>query len=99
VVGDVDNLRSAVANAAEPDAKAQEVLFIPPVHLRAVDGFETTVVAFTTDIPAFDGKWGEPFLIGPGSIHVAHTNEEHIQKSELAAAVDLYQRLVLQLSK
>ncbi len=98
-VGDVSSLRVAVAQAAEPDAESQEVLFIPPVHLGAVDGFETTVVAFTTDIPAFDTKWGQPFLIGPGSIHVAHTNEERIPKSELVAAVDLYQRLVLQLSK
>ncbi len=98
-VGDVSDLRVAVAQAAEPDTEAQEVLFIPPVHLGAVDGFETTVVAFTTDIPAFDSKWGQPFLIGPGSIHVAHTNEERVPKSELVAAVDLYQRLVLQLSK
>jgi acetylornithine deacetylase len=98
-VGDVDDLRGAVGRAAEPDADAHEILFIPPVHLTALNGFETTVVAFTTDIPAFDGKWGQPFLIGPGSIHVAHTNDERIAKSELSEAVGLYQRLVLELSK
>ena len=97
-VGGVDDLREAIVRAAKPDADAHEVLFIPPVHLGALDGFETTVVAFTTDIPAFDGKWGQPFLIGPGSIHVAHTNDERIAKSELSEAVGLYQRLVLQLS-
>jgi acetylornithine deacetylase len=98
-VGAVDNVRSEVARAAEPDAEAREILFIPPAHLGALDGFETTVVAFTTDIPAFKGTWGQPFLIGPGSIHVAHTSEERIPKSQLADAVGLYRRLVLQLSK
>lgn len=99
VVGDAGELRHAITRAAEPDADAQEVLFIPPVHLGALEGFETTVVAFTTDIPAFDGKWGQPFLIGPGSIHLAHTSEERIPKSQLIEAVGLYERLILQLSK
>jgi acetylornithine deacetylase len=64
-----------------------------------VDDIPTTVVAFTTDIPAFAGQWGEPFLIGPGSIHVAHTLEEHIAKSQLTEAVELYQRIVRHLCK
>jgi len=98
-VGDVAGLRTAIAHASQPDAEAVEVLFIPPAHLGALEGFESTVVAFTTDIPAFDGTWGRPFLIGPGSIHDAHTSEERISKSQLTEAVDLYQRLVLQLSK
>ena len=72
-----------IEKAAEPQAKAEEVLYIPAVHLGSLEGFETTVVAFTTDIPAFNGTWGEPFLIGPGSIHVAHTSEENIPKDEL----------------
>jgi acetylornithine deacetylase len=71
---------------------------IPATHLTALDGFETSVVAFTTDIPAFDGKWGQPFLIGPGSIHVAHTAEERIAKADLSRAVGLYKALVLRLS-
>jgi acetylornithine deacetylase len=98
-VGDVADLRIAIARAAQPDAEAVEVLFIPPVRLGALEGFESTVVAFTTDIPAFNGTWGQPFLIGPGSIHDAHTSEERISKSQLTEAVGLYQRLVLQLSK
>jgi acetylornithine deacetylase len=57
------------------------------------------VVAYTTDIPAFGGQWGEPFLLGPGSIHVAHTLEERVAKRELSEAVELYQRIVRQLCK
>ncbi len=82
-----------------PDADAHEILMIPAVHLRPLDGFQTTVVAYTTDIPAFGNTWGQPFLIGPGSIHVAHTNEERIPKSELIEAVGLYRQLVQRLSQ
>lgn len=97
VVGDVTDLRKRVEQAANPDAEAQEVLFIPALHLGSLEGFETTVVAFTTDIPAFEGAWGVPFLIGPGSIHVAHTVDEHIPKSQLLEAVDIYKNLVARL--
>src|SRR5579875_3737446 len=94
VVGDVTDLRQRVIAAAGADADAEEALFIPAVRLGSIDGMPTTVVAFTTDIPAFDGAWGQPFLIGPGSIHVAHTDQERIPKSELIEAVALYKRMV-----
>ncbi|MGC2658212.1 MAG: M20/M25/M40 family metallo-hydrolase [Bryobacteraceae bacterium] len=94
VVGDVTVLRQQVPAAAHPDAEAVEVLYIPAIRLGSLDGFATTVVAFTTDIPAFDGSWGQPFLIGPGSIHVAHTSEERIPKTELLEAVGIYRKLV-----
>ncbi len=99
VVGDVTNLRNDIATAAAPDAEANEVLFIPAVRLGSLDGFTTTVVAFTTDIPAFDNAWGEPYLIGPGSIHLAHTTEERIPKSELLEGVRLYKGLIERLSR
>jgi acetylornithine deacetylase len=99
VVADVTDLRKEIEKAAAPEAKAEEVLYIPAVHLGSLEGFETTVVAFTTDIPAFNGTWGKPFLIGPGSIHVAHTSEENIPKDELLAAVGIYKELVERLSR
>ena len=80
-----------------PDATATEVLFIPAVHLGSLEGIPSTVVAFTTDIPAFNGAWGQPYLIGPGTIHVAHTSREHIPKSQLLEAVSLYQTMVKRL--
>ncbi|MGI9069938.1 MAG: M20/M25/M40 family metallo-hydrolase [Bryobacteraceae bacterium] len=99
VVGDVAKLQNKIEAAVRPHAEAQEILLIPAVHLRPLDGFPTTVVAFTTDIPAFGKAWGEPFLIGPGSIHVAHTSEERIPKSELIEAVGLYRQLVERLGQ
>jgi len=92
-----DGLRAATIEAVRGLAEAIEVLSIPAVHLGSVDGFKTTVVSFTTDIPAFDGAWGQPYLIGPGSIHVAHTDEERIPKAEIVEAIGLYQNLVRKL--
>ncbi len=99
VVGDVTDLRTQIKAAAAPDAEADEVLFIPAVHLGSLPGFATTVVAYTTDIPAFGSAWGRPFLLGPGTIHVAHTSEERIPKSEITAAVEIYSQLVERLSQ
>jgi acetylornithine deacetylase len=47
------------------------------------------VAAFTTDIPALT-NWGRPILVGPGSIHVAHTESEYVEKKHLSEAADLY---------
>ncbi|MDE3153064.1 MAG: M20/M25/M40 family metallo-hydrolase [Gemmatimonadota bacterium] len=66
---------------------------VPPVTLGTVPGFETDVVAFATDIPVL-GNWGTPYLYGPGSIHVAHRDDEHVRLDELRAAVDAYARIV-----
>jgi acetylornithine deacetylase len=99
LVGDSAATKAALERAAEGRAELREILEIPALRLNSIEGIPTTVVAFTTDIPAFAGQWGEPFLIGPGSIHVAHTLEEHIAKSQLTEAVELYQRIVRHLCK
>ncbi len=99
LVGDSAETKQALARAVEGRAQLLEVLEIPAVCLGSLDGLDTTVVAFTTDIPAFGGTWGEPFLIGPGSIHVAHTLQECVPKSQLRQAVQIYQDMVKQLCR
>ncbi len=96
-IGDPSAIREAVSAAVAGRAEAREVLHTPALHLTGFDGLPTTVVAFTTDIPTFNGAWGRPFLIGPGSIHLAHTNEERVSKTELSEAVDIYARMTTQL--
>jgi acetylornithine deacetylase len=96
-VGDPATTRAAVAAACAGRVEAHEVLHTPAIRLGAYDGLPTTVVAFTTDIPTFGATWGKPFLIGPGSIHLAHTAEERIPKKALLDAVDIYSRLATQL--
>jgi acetylornithine deacetylase len=99
LVGDSTATRQAVLDAARGRVDVNAVLEIPALRLGSLDGFETTVVAYTTDIPAFGGKWGQPFLFGPGTIHVAHTLEERVPKRQLLEAVELYQRMVEELWK
>jgi acetylornithine deacetylase len=82
-------LRAAIGGRAE----VREILMLPAMHFAALDGFPTSVVAFTTDIPVLVPSWGEPFLFGPGSIHVAHTTREKISKRELLSAVDTYAQM------
>ena len=65
---------------------------VPPVKLGVVEGFATSVAAFATDIPAMS-NWGTPYLFGPGSIHVAHRDDEFVAIDELRAAVDGYVRI------
>ena len=73
-----------------PDrAEVRFTLELPFVRMRKVGNLPTMVAKFTTDIPSLT-EWGEPFLLGPGSIHVAHTPAERIAKKELLEAVDLY---------
>ncbi|MBI3791700.1 MAG: M20/M25/M40 family metallo-hydrolase [Gemmatimonadetes bacterium] len=57
---------------------------VPAVHLGTVPGFPTGVVAFAS----------KPYLYGPGSIHVAHTDGEYVEEAELRRAVDGYELLV-----
>ncbi len=97
LVSDPDPIREAFRRAAAGRVELREVLMVPAVRLNTLDGFPTTVVAFTTDIPAFGGAWGSPFLIGPGTIHVAHTLEERVAKADLTAAVEIYKAMVKRL--
>ena len=99
LVSDSAGTRKAMADAVKgfSGVELNFVLEIPALRLTGVEGFSTSVVAYTTDIPAFLGHWGEPLLFGPGTIHVAHTLEERVPKKQLLEAVEIYQNLVIQL--
>jgi acetylornithine deacetylase len=74
--------------------EVHEVVRVPPMKLATTDGFATSVVAYATDVPVLSA-WGTPYLFGPGSIRVAHRDDEHIEIDELRAAVDAYERLAI----
>ena len=96
LVGDSEPVRKALIEAAGDLAEVDFTLEIPFVRLKAVEGLPTMVAKFTTDIPQLS-NWGEPLLLGPGSIHVAHTPHERVAKKELLEAVELYVRVAKQL--
>ena len=96
LVGDSAEVRAALVEAAAGLAEVDFTLEIPFVRLRAVPSLPTMIAKFTTDIPQLS-NWGEPLLLGPGSIHVAHTPYEKLAKKELLEAVELYIQVAKQL--
>jgi acetylornithine deacetylase len=96
LVGPSEELRRQIIATVTGLAEAEFVLDIPFAKLRAVPGIESMVAKFTTDIPWL-GRWGTPVLIGPGSIHVAHTDREYISRKQLHEAVELYCAIARQL--
>ena len=98
LVGPSEETRRNIEQAVAGLADVEFTLEIPFIRMRQLEGLETMVAAFTTDVPALS-NWGEPLLLGPGSIHVAHTPHEKLAKSELLEAVDLYVKVAAQLVK
>ena len=96
LVGPADGLKQEIVKTVGERADVQFSLELPFVRMRKVGNLPTMVAKFTTDIPSLTA-WGEPFLLGPGSIHVAHTPNEKIAKRELLEAVDLYVQLAEEL--
>jgi acetylornithine deacetylase len=96
LIGPSGDLRREIEAAVQGRAQAEFVLDTPFVKLRTVDGLPQIVAAYTTDIPHLT-NWGEPLLLGPGSIDVAHTDGEYIEKAELMEAVELYSEVAKKL--
>ena len=95
IVGAGSEVRKAL-EVVEGLVGIEQVLDIPAVRMHMVDGFELAVFPYTTDVPLLT-NWGKPLLLGPGSIHVAHTDEEHLAIDELHHAIDLYADLARRL--
>lgn len=95
-IGPSQELKRQIAAAAEPFVRVQWGLELPFVRLRTLDHIPTMIAAFGTDIPSLS-HWGEPLLLGPGSIHVAHTDNEYVDKRQLLDAVELYAQIARKL--
>src|ERR1700692_3968551 len=89
LVGPAEALRSEITQAVGELAEVRFTRETPFLRLRTLDGLPTMVAAFTTDIPSLT-DWGEPLLLGPGSIHVAHTTGEFVEKAQLSESVEIY---------
>lgn len=96
VVDDLEALKRIALGALDDRVTATITTETPAIHMEPVEGFETSIVKYTTDIPKLS-NWGKPLLLGPGTIEVAHTLDERVPKKEVADAVGLYARLVKQL--
>jgi acetylornithine deacetylase len=98
VVGPSEPVRAAIREAVSGLAEVEFTLDLAFIRLKAVEGLPTMVAKFATDIPMLT-NWGEPLLLGPGSIHWAHTPDEKLSKKEMLEAVELYVKVAKQLLK
>jgi acetylornithine deacetylase len=96
VVTTSESLKRLVQDVVSSRVEVEYTFECDPVFTERIEGFETTVVSFTTDIPLLT-NWGKPVLFGPGSILDAHTPGERISTRELTAAIDVYKELVIRL--
>jgi len=97
LIGPAEALRREITEAVGEFAEVRFTRETPFLRLRTLDGLATMVAAFTTDIPSLP-NWGEPLLLGPGSIHVAHTEGEFVEKAQLVEAVEIYCAMARKLS-
>ncbi len=98
LVGEVEPVRRRLEEilAADDNLSFELVGQNDAVFCRTLPGFEVAPMSYSTDIP-FMPSWGRPLLIGPGSIHDAHTADEHVLKSDLVDAVGYYQKIAREL--
>ena len=93
IVENSEPLRREITELIDGRCELEIVRDTPLLLMEKLEGYETDVVAFATDLPSLT-NWGRPLLLGPGSISAAHTERESVRKADLVAAADLYYRLV-----
>jgi acetylornithine deacetylase len=96
LVSEPDEVWERLARWSAGRATLERSIEISPIRLGSMPGYPTSVVAFATDIPAMPA-WGQPYLFGPGSIHVAHRDDEFVEIAELERAATTYDSLVRQI--
>ena len=68
-----------------------------PARYVTLPGFESAPVSFGSDAPHL-GNFGHKIICGPGTIRVAHRDEECIRVQDLEKAVELYVKMYHDLS-
>jgi acetylornithine deacetylase len=84
-----EGLHWSTRSASDP-----QHMVLPP-WVRPADSI---VVRFGSDVP-FLSAAADCLMLGPGSIEVAHSVNEHVAKAELATATDEYERVVRALAE
>ncbi|KAF9888623.1 hypothetical protein FE257_008555 [Aspergillus nanangensis] len=95
VATDMPGIKKIVADTAakHPNIRLEFKFEYPETLLdHDVEGFETGPVSYGTDVPRFKGNH-KKYLYGPGSILVAHGENEQIEMSELLEGVKRYKTL------
>mgnify|MGYP002398125747 CR=1 FL=1 len=92
LVDDAEKRRQQLVELLDGRADVQFHSVSQPQLLVTAEGFDTKAVNFGTDIP-YLYSMAPCLLLGPGSVHDAHTDHECIETGQLDKAVQLYIRL------
>lgn len=85
----VADIQKDVERLLGKDAEIEMLSFSEPRKIYVPEGMEGRPVSFGSDVP-YLSEIGTTLLVGPGSIHDAHTEGEKISKKELREAVEFY---------
>ncbi|KAJ6259949.1 Aminoacylase-1 [Drechslerella dactyloides] len=88
-----DIVEGALKDVEGVEATWKQPFYDPVFCDHDIEGFDTIATSYGTDIPNLAGKH-KKYLYGPGSILVAHGDNEKIDKSDLYEAVKGYKRIV-----
>lgn len=89
-------IESTLMQIAGEDVCVSKIREDLPLSFHIVEGLPTDVVAFGSDAPALNNL-GLPLLYGPGSIRVAHTEQEYIKISDIERAIEDLKKIYLTL--
>jgi acetylornithine deacetylase len=89
----VESLLSRIRPAASGRVDLEVPYRSEPILFRVPTGeTRAEIVSFACDLPLLPA-WGEPILVGPGSILDAHSAEEKVELAQIEEAVEVYSRL------
>ncbi len=93
LVGPAAPIREAILRAAGTDVEVTFPLEVAVMRSPSIEGWDEVTVAYSSDLPLL-AEWGVGYQLGPGTIHVAHTDHEQIEVAELERGVESYIALV-----
>lgn len=97
-----DGIPDKLKSIADENTEIKFAYGDKPVKFHTVGGFEKGIVSYGSDAPELYNL-GKRLLYGPGSILVAHTDEERVNISDLEKAVtdlkNIYYKLERQLER
>ncbi|MFO0723427.1 MAG: M20/M25/M40 family metallo-hydrolase [Myxococcota bacterium] len=88
----LETVKAEIEHLIGPGVAVEVSTGSEPLRIYTPDGYPKAPVSFGSDVP-YLSRIGTTLLVGPGSIHDAHTATEKIGKDELTAAVRFYVEL------
>lgn len=91
-VSPVEPMLRTVERLVGEDVDVREPIYNDPVFFDPPDGIDTCTVPFNTDAP-YLSELGEIWLVGPGDIRCAHSDDEHLEWSAMETGIEVYETL------